>query len=255
MVAAARTHNVRLMTAYRLHFERANLGTLALVRAGKLGQPRFITASFSMQVAAGNVRLQPAAAGGGPLYDLGVYCINAARHLFAAEPIAVSAFAANDGEPRFADTHEMMSCLLRFPDQRLASFTVSAGATDTSWYEIVGSRGRIRMDRAYELAAPLVRTVEVDGRITRSRYPKRDQFAPELLHFSTAVLSGKEPVPSGEEGLADVRVVTALLESARRGQTIELEPQALAAQPSLRLERRRPPIARPTLIDAENPNA
>lgn len=87
MIEAARAHNVRLMTAYRLHFEQANLEAGRLCASGELGDPRIFTSVFCQQVAEGNVRLsEPVARGGGPLFDMGIYCINAARYLFHDEP-------------------------------------------------------------------------------------------------------------------------------------------------------------------------
>jgi len=83
MIETCAQHNVKLMTAYRLHFERANLEAIRLVRSGRIGELRIFQSLFSMQARAGNVRLQRQL-GGGTLYDLGVYCINAARYLFRA---------------------------------------------------------------------------------------------------------------------------------------------------------------------------
>jgi len=254
MIAAAGASDVRLMTAYRLHFETGSLRNLELARAGELGRLRFFHAAFSMQVAAGNIRLGPEDQGGGPLYDLGVYCINAARHLFAAEPVEVTAFTANDGERRFAETHEMASALLRFPEEGLASFTVSAGAVDSGWYELLGTEGRLHMEPAFEYAEALERKLSVEGRTTRARYGRRDQFAPELLHFSDAILAGRDAVPSGQEGLADVRVVEAVLASAASGRAVKLAPMSTAARPDARLALRRPPVVRPDLVGARAPS-
>ncbi len=76
MLQAAGRNRVRLMIAYRLQFERANLEVAQLVRAGKLGAARYFDAQFSMQVKPGNIRTRADLAGG-PLNDIGIYCINA----------------------------------------------------------------------------------------------------------------------------------------------------------------------------------
>ena len=62
----------------------------------------------------------------------------------------------------------------------------------------------------------------IDGKTTRKAIGKRDQFAPELLYFSDCILKDREPEPSGEEGLQDVRIVQALYESARSGRPVAL---------------------------------
>ncbi len=81
MIEACSSNGVKPMTAYRLHFERANLEIAQLARNGKIGEPRYFSSNFSQQIAPGFVRLD-AEKGGGPVQDMGIYCINAARSLF-----------------------------------------------------------------------------------------------------------------------------------------------------------------------------
>ncbi|HVW85487.1 MAG TPA: Gfo/Idh/MocA family oxidoreductase, partial [Bryobacteraceae bacterium] len=108
MIDAARANKVKLMIAYRLHFEEGNLEAIRLAQSGEIGEPRYFSSAFSQQVRDGNVRLAYGSEeGGGPVFDMGVYCINAARYLFREEPVEISAMTANDGEPRFARTEEM----------------------------------------------------------------------------------------------------------------------------------------------------
>ncbi|HEU4430243.1 MAG TPA: Gfo/Idh/MocA family oxidoreductase, partial [Myxococcota bacterium] len=122
MIRSASENGVKLMTAYRLHFDPANLEAVKLAGSGKLGELRAFSSTFTMQVKPGNTRLD-ADLGGGPLLDIGIYCINAARMLFAAEPIEVLAARATSDDARFAEVAEMVSAVLRFPGQRLATFT------------------------------------------------------------------------------------------------------------------------------------
>ena len=254
MIAAAGANDVRLMTAYRLHFERASLKSVDIVGSGKLGEPRIFESVFTMQVDEGNIRLAPTEKGGGPLYDIGIYCINASRYLFRSEPVEVLAVSAKSGDKRFKESPEMMSCVLRFPSDRLAAFTCSFGAADTGWYQVIGTRGNLRLDPAYEFAEPLKQRVTIDGKTRETTYAKRDHFAPELLYFSDCVLNGSDPEPSGREGLADVRIIRALLKSADSGRSIRLDEFARRKRPSLELEIRRPPIQPPRLIHAESPS-
>src|ERR1043166_7437463 len=93
MAEAARTAGVKLMVAYRLHFERANLEAIEVARSGRIGEPRIFTSTFTMQVEPGNIRLQHAL-GGGTLYDIGIYCINAARGVDAVDADVVEGAAA-----------------------------------------------------------------------------------------------------------------------------------------------------------------
>jgi glucose-fructose oxidoreductase len=145
--------------------------------------------------------------------------------------------------------------MLRFPGrERLASFTCSFGAADVSTYRVVGSEGDLVMDPAYEYAEPLKQRVTVKGRTRERTFPKRDQFAPELVSFSECILTGATPEPSGREGLADVRVIRALYRSADTGRPVTLEPFSKEDRPSLDQELRRPAVRKPELVNAESPS-
>jgi predicted dehydrogenase len=255
MIRVAEENNVKLMVAYRLHFEEANLKAIEIVQQRRLGEPRLFASVFTMTVKEGDIRLNPRELGGGTLYDIGVYCINAARNLFGAEPMEVVAFSANCGDPRFDQCEETTSAILRFPGrERLASFTCSFGAGDVSVYRVVGTEGELLMDPAYEYAGELKQRVTIKGRTTERTFPKRDQFAPELLSFSDCILTGSSPEPSGIEGLADVRVVRALYRSADTGQPVALEPFSKDDRPSMKQEIRRPAVKKPQLVHTEAPS-
>lgn len=249
MIEAAKHRNVRLMIAYRLHFEQANLSAIELAQGGDLGDLRFYDSSFCMQVREGNIRTQ-AGTGEGTLYDIGIYCINAARYLFRDEPIEVFAFSANNGDPRFAFVEEMTSAILRFPKDRLATFTCSFGATDISTFRIVGTKGTLRLDPAYDFATRLRYELTVDGKTRKHSFLKRDQFAAEIIYFSERVRDGKEPEPSGAEGLADVRVIEALYRSAKEGRPVKIDQLDKAEYPSREQEIDRPSHAEPEVIHA-----
>jgi glucose-fructose oxidoreductase len=255
MIRVAEENQAKLMVAYRLHFEEANLKAIDLVQSGKLGDPRLFDSVFTMTVKDGDIRLNPRELGGGTLYDIGIYCINAVRNLFGAEPMEVIAFSANCGDERFGQCEETTSAILRFPGkERLATFTCSFGAADVSHYRVVGSKGQLVMDPAYEYAGELEQKVTVDGRTRSKTFGKRDQFAPELISFSESILNGNAPEPSGWEGLADVRIIRALYRSADTGQPVTLEPFSRDDRPSLEQELRRPPVSKPELVNTESPS-
>jgi glucose-fructose oxidoreductase len=111
------------------------------------------------------------------------------------------------------------------------------------------------MEPAYEYAEGLAYQVRIGERTRRRKFPKSDQFAPELLYFSDCVLRGADPEPSGEEGLADVRVIEALERSIEKGKPVALDaPPAELSRPSLDQEIRRPPVAKPRLVHARAPH-
>jgi predicted dehydrogenase len=255
MIAACRRKGVALMTAYRLHFEAASLAAVDLVRRKRLGDPRYFHSMFSMRVGdPDNVRLS-GEQGGGPLLDLGVYCIEAARSLFRDEPLEVLALETVGEGARFREVPEATSVLLRFPGERLASFTCSFDAADTSMYRIVGTKGSLTVEPAYEYAEALEYELVVDERHRHRRFAKRDQFAAEIEHFSRCVLEGRPVEPSGETGLADVRIIEAVRESARTGRTVRLAAKDRVVYPSPAKVRRLPPVREPEEIHARGPSA
>ena len=245
---------VKLMIAYRLHFEKANLAAAELVNSGKLGEARIFNSVFTMQVNdADNIRLQDET-GGGVLYDIGVYCINAARYLFRDEPTEVFAAAARKRDARFDEVEEMASAVMRFPGDRLASFTASFGAARGSSYEVVGTKGALRVAPAYGYAEDLKHVVTIRGKSRERVFPRGDQFAPQLLYFSDCVLHDRTPEPSGEEGRLDVRIIEALYRSAKSGKVVRLAPAEKAARPDSDQARARPPIDKPRLVHARAPS-
>jgi predicted dehydrogenase len=241
MIGACRQADVRLMIAYRLHFEPANLRAIDLIRRGKIGEPRFFSSSFSMQVKDPNIRVE-GERGGGPLYDLGVYCINAARYLFGSNPIEVAAFETRGHDRRFDEVEESFTALMRFPDDLVASFTCSFGAADTAWFQVVGTKGDICLDSAYEYQQPMEMMVTVKDKTKTQTYKKKDQFAPELIHFAQCIRTGREPEPGAHEGLIDVHIIESLQESARTGHTIQLQPLPEERQPRVTQAMRKPPV-------------
>jgi predicted dehydrogenase len=249
MIHAAEAHRIKLMVAYRLHFESANLKAIEIVRSGRLGDLRFFHSIVSQQVREGDIRLR-LALGGGTLYDLGVYPINAARHLFRDEPVEVTAFSADIGEPRFREVDEMTSAVLRFPHERLAAFTVSFGAADISMFRIAGTEGELKAEPAFEHATDRAFVVTIGGRSREHVFPKVDQAGAEITYFSRCVLEDKDPEPSGWEGLADVRVVRALYRSAMEGHPVRLPPFSRPRRPEPEQEIDRPGTEQPDLVHA-----
>jgi predicted dehydrogenase len=251
MIRACRAGNVKLMIAYRLHFEELNLSAIDLVRRGTIGEPKFFNSSFALTVRPGNIRTK-AEMGGGTLYDIGVYCINAARYIFRSEPIEVCAMSVNSGLERLSEIDESTSAVLRFEGERLATFVSSFNASDVGEYRVVGTKGQLHVDPAYEYAEGLEYELTIGAKKTKRRVPKRDQFAPELLYFSDCVLKDRSPEPSGESGMQDVRIIEALYKSARTGRSVRIPSFDATKKPDSGQTIKRPGIAKAKLVKVKS---
>jgi predicted dehydrogenase len=241
MIDACKTNRVKLMIAYRLHFEPSNLNVIQRIQTGEIGEPRIFNSVFSQQTPATNIRLR-SVFGGGPLMDLGVYQINAARYLFRDEPVSVTAVGVHGNDPRFNDVHEMVSAILHFPNDRLAAFTCSLGATAHNSYSVVGTKGEMMLQPAFEYGEKPALTMKTEGKEEKFTFDATDQFGGEIEYFSRCILEDKEPEPSGYEGLADIRIVQALIDSLRSGQSITLAPYARSARPDEIQKVEKPPV-------------
>jgi predicted dehydrogenase len=252
MGAACAAAQVKLMVAYRLHFEPATLDAMEIVRTGQLGDPCLFESVFSHVVRAGDIRSEERLAGGAT-YDLGVYCINAARNFFEAEPTQVLAHGIERN-----GIDDTMTAILRFSRNRIAQFFVSNSAASVSSYRIVGTEGDLRVEPGYEYAEGLVHTLTTrqgdDAEVTRRPYKQSDQFAPELSYFSDCILTGNEPEPNAEEAWCDLRVVEAILTAARTNAPVTLEPYQRGRRPRLDQARREPAVKKPQTINAPSPS-
>ena len=252
MITATEQADVQLMIAYRLHFEKSNLTAVELVRSGMLGEPRIFESVFTQQVKPGDIRVRRET-GGGAVPDIGIYCINAARYMFRDEPTEVTAFSATGSDPRFREIDEMTTAVMRFPNDRLATFTCSFGASDVSVYRVVGTEGDLRAEPAYEYVEKLTHYLTTGGKTKQQTFRIRDQFAAELIYFSQCVQTNEQPEPSGYEGLADVRIIEAIYRSAAQGKSISIEPVHKRERPTMEQEIHQPPVKKPDLVHTESP--
>ena len=226
MIAAAKASGAFLMTAYRLHFEPGTHAMLNAVRSGRIGDPVHIMATLGFQTKVGNHRLK-ADHWGGPLPDVGVYCLNAARHVFSAEPIAVQAMACRpENDPRFTEIDASLAVTLRFPGERLAQFFCSFGSGLTETLRVIGSTGELILDPAYRFEATFSLRTKDDGVETVEDITRVDHFAGLIAYFSDCIASGTPPKSDGDEGLADLRVLLAIDQAVSSGTTIALQPRA-----------------------------
>jgi glucose-fructose oxidoreductase len=252
IVEACERNGVGLMTAYRLHFEKANLTAVEHIRRGRIGEPRLLNATYTQTVAEDNVRLDPKQ-GGHPLLDLGIYCINAARYLFRAEPVEVIGYETGRRGSKDGGVPDLVTAILKFPHSRLAQISAGFGQAEVSHFRMTGTDGSLELNPAFSYAGERTLTMTVEGQKRVEHFPAVDQVAGEIEYFSERLLTGRVPEPDGTEGLLDMIIIDAILTSIREGHSVPLQPVEKRKRPSLRQERAKPPHKKPMLIHASPP--
>ncbi|MFZ0394851.1 MAG: Gfo/Idh/MocA family oxidoreductase [Terracidiphilus sp.] len=216
MIAACKAANVKLMIAYRCHYEATNLRAVELIRSGAIGQVEAIESAFGFDIAPGEWRLNKKMAGGGPLYDVGIYCLNACRYLTGEEPEKIAAFASViDKDGRFNQVEENVSWNLRFPSGVVASCNTTYGSNMTGYFRVHGSKGMVEAQPAFNYDGNAL-SADLDGKTIVEPNPAKDpyQFTPQAEHFSHCVQNNLEPKTPGEEGLRDMRYIAEIYRSA-----------------------------------------
>jgi D-xylose 1-dehydrogenase (NADP+, D-xylono-1,5-lactone-forming) len=191
------------------------------LRGGAIGELRLVRSVFTFTVTSpGNVRRQ-SELGGGSLYDVGYYCVNASRWTLGAEPVAVAATMSLGPE----GVDEEFAGLLDFGGGRFAQIASSFTQPYRHEVELLGTEGRIRVPDAFVNGSdPVIVAIESrDGAWERIDVPGDDEYRLEVEDFARCVAAGRQPaVVSHEDTLANMAAIDALYEAARSGRRIEV---------------------------------
>lgn len=226
MAQTARTNGRLLMEGFMYRFHPRSLEVQQKVKAGAIGAPRLVRSSFCFRMAAkdlqdpDNARLKPP--GGGALLDVGSYGVSVARWLLDAEPDQVQCQAHY--HPRGADLHVVG--VLRFPGQRLATIEASFMAGLMQTYTVVGENGAIELPHdAFipweEDAAYILREENVAAAAPKI-IAGADEYQLMVTHFADAVKSRTSLAFGVSDSIANMRVLDALAQAARSGQTVQV---------------------------------
>ena len=223
MIAAAKQANRKLMIAYRCQYEPFNREMIRIARAKEFGKIVSIVGDNGFNIGDPTQwRLNRQLAGGGSLMDIGIYGLNAARFITGEEPTEVSAMIyTSPNDPRFKDVEETTHFQLRFPSGTLGSFTTSYGYTSIGRIRAVATEGWFEMEPSMYYTG-LRMTLHRGNSYNEVMLPQRDHFALEMEHMSDCVMNNKEPLTPGEEGLKDIKIMTAIYEAAKMGSTVKV---------------------------------
>jgi predicted dehydrogenase len=218
MIDACKQAKRKLMIAYRLHLEPYHRAMIDLAKNKTCGKIKYIEAQDCQNTQAPNTRLSKEL-GGGPLGDVGVYCLNATRYITGEEPIEFSAMEVwPKDEPRFAEVPASVMWTQRFPSGVVATCACSFGMFGSNRYRVVCENGWFQLENAFGYSGQRM-TVRDDKGIHEVTQPVTDHFQREMDHFSDCVMNDKESAAPGEEGLADMKCMALIEESARSGRT------------------------------------
>ena len=226
MIKACRDARRKLMIAYRLQYDAAHRALIGMVRDKTYGALRMIEAVNGQNDVPGQWRQIKALAGGGSLPDVGIYCLNAFRYLTGEEPVEVTGRVTRPkDDPRFREIEDLAVFTLQFPSGVVATGTSGYSFHEDRRLRCAATDGWFGMDPAFSYAGLLTHIGRKVGTATsvetRSLAPK-NQFAVEMDHFAEAIRADREPHTPGEEGLADMKVMAAIYESAMGGAAVKL---------------------------------
>jgi predicted dehydrogenase len=220
MIDACKKAGVQLALGYRLHYEPYNMEIKRLGQEKVFGQLRLIEASLGYKSGdPSEWRLKKAMAGGGPLMNLGVYCVQCSRYVSGEEPVSVTAqFGPVTDKKLFSEVEESITWQLDF-----ASGIV---ATSTSTYNCVIDRVfASAVDGFFELS-PAISYGPFKGRTSKGEmnFPVINQQMTQCDEIAKVILANNQ-LPdhiTGEEGIKDIKILQAIYEAARTGKKVSL---------------------------------
>jgi predicted dehydrogenase len=223
MISEAKRANRQLGVAYRIHFEPTNVRAKQLIGAGEIGDIRFVAADHGFNADPNygphKWRLQKELAGGGSMFDIGIYGLNTSLMMLDHEPVELSArYIYPKDDPRFREVEGGLEYRLR-----MANGVSVSGSSSYSWSPYIsqqrymGSKATIFMKPATTYDRNTI-TVEGNGptREIEAGNPLT-QFQNQLDAFSLAAKTNTPHKTPGEMGLRDIRLIEAIYRSADNG--------------------------------------
>lgn len=219
MIDACREAGVKLAMGYRLHYDPYNQEMMRLGQDEVYGKVKKLIAKNGMEVGDENQwRLDREDAGGGPLMDVGIYCVQGVIYTKGALPVSVTArFTKKHDTEKFDEVEEGLTWEMQFADGTEAFCETSyakelnllRAEAENGWFELA--------PLAYEYRGLSGRTS--DGPM---RFKEVRQQALQMDDFARCVMEGRESIVPGEMGMRDVQILKAIYEAARTGKKVEL---------------------------------
>ncbi len=205
MVSGCRRYRVLLMEAFMWRHHPRTASLRQMVADGQLGELRFVKMDFSFCIDPADWRLDPNR-GGGALFDLGCYGINAARLFTGQEPVEILARSR-----RHASGVDLTTGIqLSFENGAMALLDASFECPNRNRLEIVGTKGAVELTDGVLPAAKAELRLRTDEGVTTQAFAEACQYTEQVRVFCAGIAAGKLPDPA-EDGLANMRVVENVL--------------------------------------------
>jgi len=218
MIEAVKQAGKLLQIGYRLHYEPHNREVMRLGQERVLGSVNVIESSNAFYgVGMQNWRLDRELAGGGPLMDMGIYCVQGARYTLGLDPLAVTARAFKTHPDQFREVEETLLWTMEFPGGISANCMTSYAARSSKLF-VYAEKGNFSLNPAYGYG-PLAG--EVNGR--PMNLPHINQQAAQMDAFALDILEGRPCRVPGEEGLKDLQVIQAIYRAMETGRRVEVD--------------------------------
>ena len=222
MIDACNKNNVKLSIGYRLHFEPHNLRSMELGTEQVYGPISKMNAadSFVLRGDPDQWRVDKQLSGGGPLMDVGIYCVQGACYTTGEVPVAVTAEFGEVTRPEFFDDVEQsITWQMEFPGGVVANGSSSYNQ-DENLLRADAADGWWQLQPAYSYSG-------IEGETSEGPmdYPPVNQQARQMDAFAECIQQNQPSRVPGEMGLRDVRILLAIYEAARTGQRVSLEGQ------------------------------
>lgn len=215
MIDACRQHNVKLMIAYRVHYDPMWQQIRKIARDGELGQIQGFQGGF-YGVKTSGWRLDRKLAGGGSLMDLGIYPLNTIRWIVGEEPVSFSAQVGTRAtDSRFSTVEESIEFSMKFPSGVLASSGSSYGEMGPAYISIDGADSNLWVEPAFYYEGLKYHGQTHHGPVNEASTARLPyQFINEADHFADCIRNNREPDTPGEEGLKDMLAMEAIYRAA-----------------------------------------
>src|SRR6202167_4893610 len=223
MVEAPRKTGVLLGVAQVFRFEESTARFRERIGAGEIGRPILARSEFSYS-GAHHARTwinDPALAGGGPIADVGVHCIDALRYILQDEPQFVTAVGRSDEIS--GEVEAVAIVTLEFKRGTLATALVSTRAQYRTPLEIVGDAGFLRADDALNVERPCQVDLWRDGqRVNEETVSNRLAYARQVDAFAAAIENLEAFPATGEQGWQNQIILDAAYRSLASGKREEI---------------------------------